>query len=137
MAKKPALRQIPKIVPEHRFSECSHAFDGDGMRRIAQFFREGRFFFGKYSPASPTPSSILTRVRVRWPSTEKWKKAWRWFLWVPAVIFVNDHVISVSPVNGISMRPTVSFVSRIALIVSLILIRTMADGIGLWYGSFC
>lgn len=38
-----------------------------------------------------------------------WAKAWQYFLWVPAVIFVNDHVVSVSPVNGFSMRPTVTF----------------------------
>lgn len=37
-----------------------------------------------------------------------WAKAWQYFLWVPAVIFVNDHVVSVSPVNGFSMRPTLN-----------------------------
>ena len=77
------------------------------MRGPAVFSR-GRFFFLRYfSSTSPASSMSAKGLRERLPSAEKWKRAWRYFLWVPAIIFVNDHVISISPVNGISMRPTV------------------------------
>src|SRR5208282_3450684 len=78
------------------------------MRRPAAFFRGGRFFLRYHSSTSPEPSTLAKGLQERLPSLEKWKRAWQYFLWVPAIIFINDHVISISPVNGISMRPTVN-----------------------------
>ena len=79
------------------------------MRRPAPICRGGLSFlryFKSFSFTSPTPAKGLQKPL---PSLEKWKRAWRYFLWVPVIIFINDHVISISTVNGISMRPTVDY----------------------------
>lgn len=77
------------------------------MRPPGAFSRGGFFLLRHFSSASPESSTSARGLRERLPSRDKWRRAWRYFLWVPAIIFFNDHVISISPVNGISMRPTV------------------------------
>jgi len=99
----PQGRDWPKIL-----SHCGpHFVKDDGMKRSAPFFGWKLFAYRQFSSSShqSTPSSKSLQDRL--PSRETWTRAWKWFLWVPAIIFVNDHVISLSPVNGISMRPTV------------------------------
>jgi hypothetical protein len=89
------------------------------MSRPAVFSRGGLFFLRYFSSTSPASPMSAKGLRERLPSVEKWKRAWRYFLWVPAIIFVNDHVISISPVNGISMRPTVPYKRRQVLMRQL------------------
>lgn len=107
-------------------------------KTMAPFSRGRFFFFRQLSSSSTASSSSVKGVRRRLPSIESWKKAWRYFLWFPAVVFINDHVISLSPVNGISMRPAVlSPILQKVLIISLIRIQIMESEIGLFFTNFC
>ena len=89
----PALTSLPK---------------DDGMKRSVLFIRWNSFAHRQLSSSAYQSTPLNKTLQDRLPSRETWARAWRWFLWVPAVIFVNDHVVSLSPVNGISMRPTVT-----------------------------
>jgi hypothetical protein len=98
--------QFPRIYSGD--SRASRVFGDDGMRRIVPpFFRASRFFSRPIFSSSPQSTSFVKSALGRLPSRQSWNRAWQYFLWVPAIIFVNDHVVSISPVNGISMRPTV------------------------------
>ena len=112
LQRKPALYEFPKIAVFARFVclRLPHAVGENGMKRLLSFSLGRQFFTRSYS-SSPSSSStshtLFNRVKSHFPSQPAWTKAWRYFLWFPAVVFINDHVVSISPVNGISMRPTV------------------------------
>jgi hypothetical protein len=73
---------------------------GDGMRNWSTFVRRGLAL-------STHAQMSLQQALSRFSTSDRLKRALAYFLWIPAVVFVNDHVISLSPVNGISMRPVV------------------------------
>lgn len=94
-------------IARNLFPRRTSSVTDNGMKRSTPFMQWKFFAYRKLSSSSHQSTSLSKSLEDRLPSRETWTKAWRWFLWVPAIIFVNDHVISLSPVNGISMRPTV------------------------------
>jgi len=86
---------------------------GDGMRlRLFPILRGLSPNIRQFSSEAPRASSILTFIN-RFTTRKAIQRAWAYFLWVPAIIFINDQVVSISPVNGISMRPVVCHPGRL------------------------
>lgn len=73
------------------------------MRHSSFSILTRQFSCRHHSSASIASPSLVDRL----PSRKTWSKVWGYVLWIPAIIFVNDHVVSICPVDGISMRPTV------------------------------